>query len=872
MERKNQPILKLFFLLVVGISLLTPEQAFSNQPKSAYLFAYATDKNMGHNGLHFAWSIDGDNWQAIGPEFSYVRCDYGRWGSQKRMLNPYLYQSPDGAWHCVWTLNETDEAFGYVSSKDLIYWERQSYPLTEVGKNCISPVISYDKASQEYTITWKNSNEATYNCTTRDFKKYSKGKATAKSNYKDDRSEVQINGKTEKGTIHQVSWALIDGLIKAQEASKYRSALWSETTATDPVRFASLEPVNAEIKLNTAESKQISDLLIGVFFEDINYAADGGLYAELVQNRGFEYALSDKEGRDKNWNNYTAWSSNNQQATFSIDSVSPIHPNNKHYAVLNISKAGAGLVNEGFDGIAVKAGEKYNFSVFARILDAKAAKITVRLIDKEGKTYGETSTKAITKDWKKYEAVLTAKESIQDARLEIIPQTEGIVALDMISLFPQNTFRNRKNGLRADLAQVIADIKPRFVRFPGGCVAHGDGIGNIYHWKNTIGALEARKPQRNLWGYNQSAGLGYFEYFQFCEDIDAEPIPIVAAGVPCQNSAHHGCPLGGQQGGIPLSDMGQYIQDILDLVEWSNGDAKTTKWGKLRAEAGHPKPFNLKYIGVGNEDLITDVFEERFTMIYNALKEKHPEIKVIGTAGPFCEGTDYVESWEIARKLQVPVMDEHYYQTPGWFIYNQDFYDKYDRSGSKVYLGEYAAHLPGRPNNLETALAEALYLTALERNGDIVSMTSYAPLLAKEGHTQWNPDLIYFNNTEIKPTVGYHVQKLYGQNSGDEYLPNIISLSNDQDAVRKRIGVSCVKNNQTNELIVKLVNLLPVAVNTSLSLKDFTFANTQATKTLLTSKPDDKQAKPVESIIQIAETLTEQLPAYSFTVIRMKIK
>ena len=464
---------------------------------------------------------------------------------------------------------------------------------------------------------------------------------------------------------------------------------------------------------------------------------------------------------------------------------------------------------------------------------------------------------------------LAAKENVSDARLEIAPTTAGTISLDMISLFPEKTFRNRPNGLRADLAQAIADIHPRFVRFPGGCVAHGDGLDNIYRWKNTIGPLEARKPQRNLWGYHQTAGLGYFEYFQFCEDIGAEPVPVVAAGVPCQNSACKHLVGGGQQGGIPMSEMDAYVQEILDLIEYANGDVKT-EWGRKRAEAGHPKPFNLKYIGIGNEDLITDLFEERFTMLFNAVKEKHPEITVIGTVGPYSEGTDYEEGWELANKLNIPMVDEHYYQKPGWFIHNQDYYDKYDRSKSKVYLGEYAAHLPGRPNNLETALAEALYMTALERNGDIVHMTSYAPLLAKEGHTQWNPDLIYFNNEEVKPTVGYYVQQLYGQHAGDEYLTSRVIVSENSDAVQKRVAASVVRDSRTNDLIVKLVNLLPVPTQTNIVLNDIPAIEGTAELITLTGKPDDKQAKPATGTVRISNDFDVDLPAYSFTLIRIK--
>jgi alpha-L-arabinofuranosidase len=390
---------------------------------------------------------------------------------------------------------------------------------------------------------------------------------------------------------------------------------------------------------------------------------------------------------------------------FLIDSAFPAHNNNPHYAILNTTSSGAALINSGFDKMPVKKGNKYNFSAFA-IKAGKSGKLKISLVSPTKGVLASATLPIAAASWKKINATLVASTDADDAELQIQPLASGQFCFDMISLFPENTFKGRKNGLRADLAQTIADMHPRFVRFPGGCVAHGDGLDNIYRWKNTIGPLESRVPQRNIWNYHQTAGLGYFEYFQFCEDIGAAPVPVIAAGVPCQNSGVGGH---GQQGGVPMSEMDEYIQDILDLIEWANGDV-TTKWGKKRAEAGHPKPFNLKYVGIGNEDLITDIFEERFTMIYNVMKQKHPEITVIGTVGPFYEGTDYTEGWEIANKLDVPMVDEHYYQPPAWFIYNQDFYDKYDRSRSKVYLGEYAAHLPDRPSNLETALSEALYL------------------------------------------------------------------------------------------------------------------------------------------------------------------
>ena len=788
-------------------------------PDSVSLFAYATRGDDGRSGLRFAWSMDGKHWFEIGQNYGYLRCDYGRWGSQKKMLDPNLKQLPGGEWLCIWKLNDHD-GYGQARSKDLIYWEAQQYPRTT-------------------------------------------------SDFEGTRVKAKIAGHEETGTVSQVPWSVVDGLTRTYERNQYRNSLYGERPVQDKERFAGLKPIKATVTAQPEETKEISDLLMGIFFEDINYSADGGLYAELIQNRDFEYDPSDREG-DKNWNSTHSWKLEGENATFTVSTSDPIHPNNPHYAVLKTNQPGAALTNTGFDGIALKAGEKYDFSLFARIPEgSKSGKLLVRLVDADGTVQGETTVTVSSRSWKTYKAVLTAKTSA-DTRLELRPQSAGEIELDMISLFPQNTFKGRKNGLRPDLAQTLADMHPRFVRFPGGCVAHGDGLKNIYQWKNTIGPLEARKPARNLWGYHQSMGLGYYEYFQFCEDIGAEPLPVLAAGVPCQNSACHGDLRGGQQGGIPMSEMGAYIQDILDLIEWANGDARKTKWGKIRAESGHPKPFNLKYIGIGNEDLITDVFEERFTMIYLAIKEKYPEMIVVGTVGPFNEGTDYVEGWKLADKLGVPMVDEHYYQSPGWFLHNQDFYDKYDRSKkTKVYLGEYATHISGRRANMETALTEALYLAALERNGDVVHMTSYAPLLAKDGRTQWNPDLIYFNNREVRPTTGYYVQKLYGQNAGDHYIPSQINLDNQDSRVKLRVGSSIVRDSKTGDVIVKLVNLLPVSIETDVRLPGMDGIQSSATRTVLAGAPETTPL-PVTDTIEAGTSFKQELPAYSFMVIRLK--
>lgn len=864
---------KLYFLLSLAVFSLFQQSATAgykktNEPDSVYLFSYTTDKNENKSGLHFAWSRNGSEWYAIGNEYSYLRSDYGRWGSEKRMYSPFLLQGPNGGWQCVWSVNDRDNSFAIATSADLIHWKPQSYPLVKEGTSFLLPVVKYDASHKNYVVSYADKGGKYYQFSSQDFKTYSPVKEIRASEYTDPAISITLASGTVKGQKHRVSWSLVDQLIKTYELKQYKQQLSNEQMADDPQRFAGLKDVKATFTVQPKQAKPISDLLTGIFFEDINYAADGGLYAELVQNRDFEYALSDKEGRDKNWNSSHSWKVQGDASGFSIDSVAPIHANNPHYAVLHVRESGVVLENSGFDGIPLRKGESYDFSLFAKALEGKFTALEVSLVGKDGKVLAQSKINLASGGWKNLKTTLVTTADAADAVLTIKPKGSGKLALDMVSLFPRKTFKGRKNGLRLDLAQTVADIHPRFVRFPGGCVAHGDGIENIYRWKNTIGPLESRKPQRNLWGYHQTAGLGYFEYFQFCEDIGALPLPVIAAGVPCQNSATGGA---GQQGGIPMDQMDAYIQDIFDLIEWANGDV-STPWGKKRAAAGHPKPFHLKYVGIGNEDLIGDVFEERFTMIFNAMKAKHPEITVIGTVGPNSEGSDYEAGWDLATKLQVPVVDEHYYQNAAWFIHNQDFYDRYDRSKSKVYLGEYAAFLPGRPSNLETALSEALYMTSLERNGDVVSMASYAPLLAKEGHTQWNPNLIYFNNTEVKPTAGYQIQKLYGNNSGNSYVSAEKSVNSDQDAVKNRIAYSFVRDADSKDLIVKLVNLLPVKVDAKVDLNGFAIAGAKSTRTVVQGTPSDKQLSPMVSDFTVSDQFNVDLPGYSFTIIRIKAK
>lgn len=831
----NKIILIVVCLLVCSQTMWARADKMQNEPDSVYIFPYPTLNDGGRRGMQFIWSSDGENWQNVAEGQVFVKCDFGPW---KKMYKPYLMQSRvDGTWHCFWDLTPDGEAMAYVFSADLIKWRPQHF-----------------------------------------FMAFEKDKYAVKNCNKPVEKTVLIGGKKVEGWALKVAYDQIVAMNRYGDHRAYRQALRGELAIHDGTRFAGLKPVTAQIKIEEKQVKAISEHLIGVFFEDLNYAADGGLYAELIQNRDFEYSPKDGN-KDKNWNSTYAWSIQGDNTIFTIGTNTPIHLNNPHYAILDIQEPGASLVNEGFSGIVIRKGEKYDFSMFSKVLDGrKGGKTVVRLMTKDGTELARTTMQVSSKDWKKQKAVLTAIADADSAVLSVSPQMAGKYALDMISLFPQKTFKGRKNGLRDDLAQAIADIHPRFVRFPGGCLVHGDGVDNIYNWKETIGSLEARKSAPNIWRYHQTRGLGYFEYFQFCEDIGAEPLPVVAAGVPCQNSgiggpSHHSTNIitnNGQQGGIPIDEMGQYVQDILDLIEYANGDAKKTVWGRERAKAGHPKPFNLKYLGVGNEDLISDVFKDRFTMIYKAIREKYPDIVVIGTTGPSCEGTDYEEGWALANKLELPMVDEHNYNSPGWFINNQDYYDHYDRNKSKVYLGEYAAHIPGRHSNIETAVSTALFLTSVERNADVVTMTSYAPLLAKEGNIQWNPDLIYFNNKEVKPTVDYYVQQMYGQNAGSEYIASEVSLDNKQASVRKRVGVSVIRDTQSGDLIIKLANLLPVSVNAELDLPSLKGQNITAVRTMLTGHPKDEKARPISDNMKVSGQFPYELPAYSFSIIRIQ--
>lgn len=828
----------------------------ANKPDYGYLFSYVNGR-----GIAFAYSSDSLHWTSIGNGRTFVDSDFGTWGAQKKMFTPHLMRDSQGMWRCVWSPKADNPQFAYCESPDLINWKPQDYPYVE-GGSCVAPMIAHNGTA--WVVTYTTQGNKAYSLTSPDCRTWSKAAPAngVVARIADVMTGIVLDDRPVEGQVHRVEWEQIDRLIKRDDYLRNRQVKLDEHMGQDPVRFADLKPVNARLTIHGKERKAISNELIGIFFEDISYGADGGLYGELIQNRDFEYSAADRGG----WHSLTAWELKGEGSNITIGTERPIHANNCHYATLSTSAIGATLENGGYDGIALKAGDLYDLSLMARKASGKSSKLLISLVSEEGETLASKSIAVGSAEWKTLKATFKATKDAPKARLVIAPQTTGAVDIDMVSLFPRNTFKNRKNGLRADLAQVIADMKPKFVRFPGGCAAHGDGLDNMYLWKRSIGKLEERQHMPNIWNYHQTLGLGYYEYFLFCEDIGAEPLPVIPAAVPCQNSSHGGH---GQQGGVPMEEMDAFIQDILDLIEWANGDAKTTKWGRVRAEAGHPKPFNLKYIGIGNEDLISNTFTERFNMIYDAVRAKHPEIIICGTVGPFYEGSDYEWGWKLAKEKEIPMVDEHYYVSPGWYIHNQDYYDHYDRNASEVYLGEYACHIAGRHNNIETALCEALHLTNVERNADIVRMTSYAPLLARHGHTNWNPDMIYFNSSRIDLTPGYYTQKIFGNNSGDQYITGKLSVESRRDDVRKRISTSTVYDSATGDLIIKFVNLLPVAVTTAVEVTDCDALSTTATCTVLTGKPADRTAVPTESTIEVAPQFSYEMPAYSFTTIRI---
>jgi alpha-L-arabinofuranosidase len=618
--------------------------------------------------------------------------------------------------------------------------------------------------------------------------------------------------------------------------------------------------------------KLISKDLFGVFFEDLSYAADGGLYAELVQNRSFEYNPADK----KIWNPLSFWEYTKQghgYGKISVESNTPIARTNPHYVVLDVNfpGEGVGITNSGFDGIVLKSGEDYNFSIYLKQISGAPANIKVELRGNKGVLYGQLAIAIKGNAWKKYTGTIRATADADSAHLSVLALSKVKLAIDEVSLFPATTFKGEQNGLRADLAQAIADLKPKFVRFPGGCLVHGDGLDNIYRWKKTIGPVEFREQDRNIWNYHQSFGLGFFEYFRFCEDIGAKPLPVIAAAVSCQNSG--GTPGTGQKA-LPEADMKSYIRDILDLIEYANGPVSSV-YGAKRAAAGHPKPFNLQYIGIGNEDKITYDFRSRFRKIYDAVRSKYPTITIVGTVGPFPDGEDFQLGWNFADQLHIPVVDEHFYQKPAWFLGNNNRYDSYRRPNSKVYIGEYASW----GNELINALCEAAFMTGLERNGDVVKMASYAPLLANLSHTSWNPNLIYFNNKTLFKTANYVVQQLFSSNQGNLYIPDVVKFDGDRLHRDSTLAASCVKDSESGDIILKIVNAGQKDAKAAIDLGALNVRDTHVVFDLLKGSPADKNSindpeavKSVKRDAEVSALKNYMAPPCSLTVIRLKTK
>ena len=631
--------------------------------------------------------------------------------------------------------------------------------------------------------------------------------------------------------------------------------------------------------------KAISDELLGIFFEDISAAADGGLYAELIQHGSFEFSPNERDG----WGPGTAWRTirpGHSLGYIQPLTTQPIHANNPTYMRLNIERVGHyydykgwtgfGIQNDGFAGISVKAGAKYNFSAFMRNVkgDAKPVRVVLAAPAKgwgqDPTLLAEATINVASNSWQKYEAQLTVTEDVPNAILQILALEKGVMDVDMVSLMPEDTYKG--HGMRKDLAEALANLHPKFMRFPGGCVVHGggDGFWDTYRWKTTIGPKEQRRGLKNTWGYHQSMGLGYFEYFQFCEDLGMEPLPILPCGVSCQGT-NGGWGMKDQaQDWVPMSEMDEWVSEALDLIEWANGDVNT-KWGRIRAEAGHPKPFNLKYLGLGNEERISPEFTERFKYIYDRVRAAHPEIIIVGTAGPGSHpgNRDFEAGWKLAEEIDLAILDEHYYEPRDYFLKSRQ-YDNYPRDRkTKVYLGEYAA----KDKKLIDALAEGLYLLHVERNGDVVCMTSYAPLFARRDNTNWNPDLIYFDNERPYLTCSYYVQQMFGQSAGNYFYGDCVTI----DDATELQGQSVVLNTKTRQLFVKICNASEETKKANINLSRFKGMKSVATKTVIAGNRDDENnydqqpIAPQQETIKMKKKMTLDLAPYSMVMIQVSL-
>jgi alpha-L-arabinofuranosidase len=617
----------------------------------------------------------------------------------------------------------------------------------------------------------------------------------------------------------------------------------------------------------------MSPKMFGVFFEDINFAADGGLYPELVKNRSFEF-----DEPLAAWHAILAADAGGLKDTngaLEIHTEQPLNETNTHYLRMRAYEPGYGLWNTGFRGMGVESGAEYRFSAYVRTGGPKA--IRASITDAHGHEIGSGKLQGFGEGWKRYETVIRASATEQHARLNIFLDEPGYVDMDMVSLFPVDTWNHRPNGLRKDLVQLLADMHPGFVRFPGGCIVEGRRLATRYRWKTTVGDIAERKTIINRWNdefderaapdYFQSFGLGFYEYFQLAEDIGARPLPILNCGMACQfNSGEL----------AKLDETKEYIQDALDLIEFANGP-ETSAWGKLRAQMGHPAPFGLTMIGVGNEQWGAP-YLERYKLFAAALKAQHPEIKLVVGAGPSSSGKIFDSMWAQWRQLKPDIVDEHYYMAPEWFLANSGRYDHYDRSGPKVFAGEYAAQTTGvarndNRNNWKTALSEAAFMTGLERNGDVVQMASYAPLLANVDAWQWRPDAIWFDNLRSFGTTDYYVQGLFASNAGTRIVPVT-------PEAESGLYTSASLDEGSHELIVTAVNVEGSARHAEIRLNGLTPTGTAKVTVLestdLSAENSFEQPKHVAPRSSTVEVKSGDWPvelgAYSVNVYRIAVQ
>lgn len=626
------------------------------------------------------------------------------------------------------------------------------------------------------------------------------------------------------------------------------------------------------VKANQVKTP-VQKTMWGIFFEDINFGADGGIYAELVKNRSFEFATPLMGWKEQKLNN--------ANGAVLIVNRGEKEPNPRFARFTVRSATGYGITNEGFRGMGITTNNQYDLSLLARVQEGNT-KLRIELVNAGNQKIAETSITLAGNEWKKYTASLTATTTDPKAKLNIWFEGTGVVDADMISLFPRNTWKNRPGGLRADLVQLLADMKPGFLRFPGGCIVEGRELSNRYQWKKTIGATDQREVIVNRWNtefrhkltpdYYQSFGLGFYEYFLLSEDIGAEPLPILNCGMACQfNTAEV----------VPTEELDPYIQDALDLIEFANGSTES-KWGKIRAQMGHPAPFNLKLLGVGNEQW-GEQYVERYKLFAKAIKEKYPAVQLISSVGPNPDGPlfDYLNP--TLRGLKADILDEHYYRAPDWFLKNARRYDDYDRNGPKIFAGEYAAQSKAiasadNSNNWQCALSEAAFMTGLERNADVVHMASYAPLFAHAEGWQWTPDLIWFNNLQSYGTPNYYVQKLFSTNRGTHVIP--MTLNNETPAGQNGLYANACIDSVAREVIIKIVNTGATPQNSEVTIEGVKKLAATASVDIL--KNDDLQqansfAQPAgispqqETIKLKGKKITAALAPYSFQVIKVKI-